>query len=160
MFDAAMMSGMQANEKHKYTTQSTTEAKRAVRGYCIPIPPAIRAAMRHPPMSVPKGSLQICCTFCQVSESCHISAMTPNSTADAPNTIRAYHAVFIQKKQLRARFGPVTQARSFPLYLSSPWRRNAAYTNSLTTQWAGCAQSLNLHPLPPTNIVSGIFIGT
>src|SRR5213080_3995513 len=79
--------------------------------------------MRHPPMRVPKGSLQICCRFCQVSESCHISAMTPNSTADAPKTIRPYNAVFIQKKQRRRCFGPVAQARSFPLYLSAPCRR-------------------------------------
>jgi hypothetical protein len=54
--------------------------------------------MRHPPMVMPKGSLQICRKVCQVSESYHISAMTPNSTADAPKTIRPYNAVFIKKK--------------------------------------------------------------
>jgi hypothetical protein len=54
--------------------------------------------MRHPPMMVPKGRLQICRKVCQVSESYHISAITPNSTADAPKTIRPYNAVFIKKK--------------------------------------------------------------
>jgi hypothetical protein len=56
--------------------------------------------MRHPPMMVPKGRLQICCKFCQVSASCHINAMTPNSTADAPRTIRP---------------ASVTSANRFPL---------------------------------------------
>jgi hypothetical protein len=54
--------------------------------------------MRHPPRMVPKGRLQICRKVCQVSASCHISAMTPNNTADALKTIRTYHAVFIAKK--------------------------------------------------------------
>jgi hypothetical protein len=92
--------------------------------------------MRHPPMRVPTGSLQICRKFCQVSASCHISAMTPNHTADAPKTVRPYNAVFIQKRQRRRWFGPVAQARSFPLYLSAPCRRNAASTNSPTSRWA------------------------
>src|ERR1700675_417208 len=73
--------------------------------------------MRHPPIMVPKGRLQICCKFCQVSASCHSSAMTPNNTADAPKTIRPYNAVFIRKKQRRHCFGPVAQARLFPLYV-------------------------------------------
>jgi hypothetical protein len=44
--------------------------------------------MRHPPMTVPEGRLQRCRKFCQVSESCHISATMPNSIADVPNKIR------------------------------------------------------------------------
>jgi len=48
-------------------------------------------------MMVPKGRLQMCCKFCQVSESCHIRATTPNNTADAPKTIRPYNAVFTQQ---------------------------------------------------------------
>ena len=66
---------------------------------------------------MPKGRLQICCKFCQVSASCHSSAMTPNNTADAPKTIRPYNAIFIQKKQRCRCFRPVAQARSFPLYV-------------------------------------------
>jgi len=73
--------------------------------------------MRHPPIMVPKGRLQIGCKFCQVSASCHSSAMTPNNTADAPKTIRPYNAVFIRKKQRCRCFRPVAQARSFPLYV-------------------------------------------
>jgi len=98
MVDAAMMPGFQASEESKYTTPRMTDAKCSVRGYCIPIPPAIWAVMRHPPMMVPKGRLQICRKVCQVSESYHISAMTPNSTAPAPKTIRPYNSVFTQKK--------------------------------------------------------------
>src|SRR6266566_7411840 len=71
--------------------------------------------MRHPPIMVPKGRLQICCKFCQVSASCHSSAMTPNNTADAPKTIRPHNAVFIRKKQRCRCLRPVAQARSFPL---------------------------------------------
>ena len=50
-------------------------------------------------MTVPKGRLQICRKFCQVSASCHINAMTPNSTADAPKTIRPYNGVFMEKRR-------------------------------------------------------------
>src|SRR5207253_11173118 len=73
--------------------------------------------MRHPPIMVPKGRLQICCKFCQVSASCHSSAMTPNNTADAPKTIGPHNAVFIRKKQRCRCLRPVAQARSFPLYV-------------------------------------------
>src|SRR5271165_341157 len=45
----------------------------------------------------PKGRVQIWLRVCQVSESYHISAMTPNSTADAPKTIRPYTGVFIMR---------------------------------------------------------------
>src|SRR5215469_783783 len=93
------MSGMQAREKHKKTTQSTMEASRAVRGNGIAMPPAISRTMRHPPVTTPKGRPQICVSVCQVSASCHISAMTPYSIAEAPNTIRAYTPVFIQEIQ-------------------------------------------------------------
>jgi hypothetical protein len=92
-----------------------------------------------------------------VPESCHISAMTPNSTADAPKTIRPYNAVFIQKKQRRRCLGPVAHARSFPHYLFCPCRRSAACTNSLTARWAGCALSLDLLLVLPASIISGIF---
>jgi hypothetical protein len=54
-----------------------------------------------------------------VSASCHSSAMTPNSTADAPKTIRPYNAVFIEKQHRRC-CGPVAQARSFLLSRSPP----------------------------------------
>jgi hypothetical protein len=141
----------------KGASSRVTEARRAVRGHCIPIPPAIRAAMRHPPMRAPKGSLQICYRICQVSESCHISAMTPNSSADAPKTIRPYNAVFTQKKQRRRCFGPVAQARSFPLHLSAPDRRNAAHTNSITFQ-AICGPSPDLALPPPTRRLSDVQV--
>jgi hypothetical protein len=36
--------------------------------------------------------------FCQVSASCHISAMTLNNTAAAPKTIRPHDALFIHKR--------------------------------------------------------------
>src|SRR5689334_23655835 len=55
--------------------------------------------MRHAPMMAPKGRLQIWRRVCQVSASCHISAIKPNSTADAPNTIRPYNHVFIEKSE-------------------------------------------------------------
>src|SRR5437764_3610808 len=51
--------------------------------------------MRHPPMMAPKGRLHIWRKVCQVSESYHISAIAPNSTADAPKMIRPYNAFFI-----------------------------------------------------------------
>ena len=37
--------------------------------------------------------------FCQVSESCHISAMIPNNTAGPTKTIRPYNAAFTQQNQ-------------------------------------------------------------
>src|SRR5690242_12030603 len=97
MLEAAIMSGIQASEKQEYTMQSTSEAKRVVGGYCIPRPAAIWAVIRNPPMTAPRGKLQICCRFCQVSASCHMNAMTPNSTADAPNTIGPYITLVIPK---------------------------------------------------------------
>jgi hypothetical protein len=46
----------------------------------------------------PNGSFQICCKVCQVSGSCHRSAMTPNNTAAAPKTTRPHEVVFMEKK--------------------------------------------------------------
>src|SRR5580704_13903163 len=61
--------------------------------------------MRHAPMIAPNGRLQILASVCQVSGSCHISAIAPNSTADPPKTIRPRHAVFIEKSRpLQARW--------------------------------------------------------
>ena len=51
--------------------------------------------MRHVPMIVPSGRLQSLCRVCHVSASCHINAIMPNRTADAPNRIRPYNAIFI-----------------------------------------------------------------
>ena len=85
---------MQARENNAYTTPRTTEAKRAVGGNINPIPPAICAIMRHTPMAVPKGKLQILVRLCHVSASCHMSAMTPNSTAAAPKKTRPNREAF------------------------------------------------------------------
>src|ERR1700740_1097262 len=87
----------------------TSEAKRAVRGNGIAIPPAICAIMRHPPMTVPKGRLQNCRNVCQVSASCHISALTPNSNADAPKRIRPYNGVFTLRRMKAAFVRPKHQ---------------------------------------------------
>ena len=51
--------------------------------------------MRQAPIMVPNGSFQICSRICHVSASCHINAITPNSTADAPNAIRPPDGIFI-----------------------------------------------------------------
>lgn len=137
------MPGIEASEKHPKTTHSTTEARRVVRGYCSAIPPTIKRTMRHPPRTMPKGRLQICRRFCQVSASCHISAMTPNSTADAPKTIRPYNAVFIEKQHRRC-CGPVEQTRSFVLSLSPPGSfASAPLSRRFVTGKADCTGALD-----------------
>ena len=78
--------------------------------------------MRPEPMMTPKGKLHTCCKFCQVSASCHVSAITPNSTADEPKTIRPYNAVFMQKQQRRRCCGFVANATPNWLQLSVSYR--------------------------------------
>jgi hypothetical protein len=87
-FGAATIPGMQASEKSAKTTVKIIEAERVVWGNSIPIPPKMRATMRHAPIIVPNGQLHILLRLCHVSGSCHMSVRTPNSTADPPKIIR------------------------------------------------------------------------
>src|SRR5215471_7528649 len=75
--------------------------------------------MRHPAMVVPKGSFQICPKVCHVAASYHISAITPNNTADEPNTTLPYGRIFIVS----------AISRCYASHSATHWRAQAQEVN-------------------------------